>query len=122
MTTKLAELLRQAAEKLPDKFIMSHALGCEAILILDGGGFELQGLDEPSNLTLDHMDAIAGAVGMEFEVGRMGRGDWVYFIFSGDRAIRIAESGDGYKTKRSASIAALIACLEYTLGKEREHA
>lgn len=118
MTTKLAELLRQAAEKWPEKFRISFALGEESILIMGGGGFGLPEMDNPDNLTLDHMDAIAEACGMVFEVGKL-RDGWIWFTFNAERTshIPIAEAEGRFPDKRTASLAALCAILKLKYGE-----
>lgn len=115
MTTKLTELLRRIAEKEPEKF----NIGGDYFWVGDDWGLRLDRLDQSHIFSLDHMDAIAGALGMEFvvtlEEPRVST-EWYFYIY--DQNSDIVESipcPKGFDSKRSASIAALCAILEYKL-------
>ena len=120
MTTKLAELLRRIAEKEPEKFEIS-LMGTVFALAADDSlpGFYIRHhdrLNEQENFTLDHMDAIAGALGMEFEVRRIQRHCWAIEVFDDVTPISGDLDDSKHPTKRSASIAALCAILEHRYG------
>lgn len=119
VTDELAVLLRKAAEKWPEKFEIS-LMG--TVFALDGDnslpGFYIRHhdrIDEPENFTLDHMDAIAEAVGMEFMVTRYPDGVWSYTLFAKEGPFQWRIEFTPYPSKREASIAALCAILKYKL-------
>ena len=123
MTTKLAELLRRIAEKRTDKFTTDGPDPSIVWIACSGlSGVFIGRLDEIDNFTLDYMDAIASAVGMEFDVVRLAEPPirWRYALFnpsSVDDSHLERLDNVNYSDKRSASIAALCAILTYKLGE-----
>lgn len=118
--TTLAELLRKAAEKWPEKFQITDV---EYMHFSPDGGLpksynqciELAELSDPIVLSQDDMDAICGAVGMWFDVHHMGDGTW--YGNGGttiDYTIR-CDTPDFFPDKRTASVHATIACLRFAL-------
>ena len=118
-TTELAELLKRIAKKYQDKFTTDGPEPSIVWIACSGlSGVFIGWLDEIDNFTLDHMDAIAGALGMEFEVRRIQRHCWAIEVFDDVTPISGDLDDSKHPTKRSASIAALIAILKYKLGEQ----
>jgi hypothetical protein len=111
-TEKLTRLLKKAVPKWPDRF--SYSMSGD-IVYVQNIRITIFQLDNPERFTLDHMDAISAAVGMEFDAIRTGQDKWDWSICrrGDDHEVR---EGFTCETKREASIAALNAILEYKMG------
>jgi hypothetical protein len=130
MTPHLADLLRKIAEKMPEKVYVEEwngEMSGEAVLLglfINGTWeeYDITAIAEAHYQILDLLDAIAEAVGMRFTVIMDSAGQYVGTWFRKDehRGWVLVDSSAWVDSKRPASIAALIACLEYTLGKERK--
>ena len=115
---RLAGLLRVAAEKEPEKFQVEQWEVSDRFTTSGDDGWEvrLDRLDDPGAFPCDCMDAIAGALGMEFEVRRIQRHCWAIEVFDDVTPISGDLDDSKHPTKRSASIAALCAILEHRYG------
>lgn len=122
--TTLAELLRELAAKMPEKFQVVdgnylHFSPEGKLPKVYEHCFDLDELSDPIFFSLDDMDAICAAVGMCFDVHRMGDGTWYGSgITIADDTIR-CDSGF-HPDKRIASVYATIACLRYAMGEKGE--
>lgn len=110
----LADALRKMAEKRPDKFSITHDCADDLDYMFVGDiEFPMERLYDADHFTLDHMDAIAGAVGMEFEVLRFSNQAWYFCIRSGAAILEVSSAT--YPDKRTASLAALLAIINHVL-------
>jgi len=120
-TEELAGLLKLAAEKSPDKFAYGFS-GEREVAMLRGDPIStaifIESLDEPGWFTLDHMDAIAEACGMEFSVQRFVSGwRWFFWNTSEPPEAMFTRPEEFHPDKRTASLAALCAILRYRYGE-----
>lgn len=115
---RLAGLLRVAAEKEPEKFQVEQWEVSDRFTTSGDDGWEvrLDRLDDPGAFPCDCMDAIASAVGMEFEVSRLSPKHWWYDICESECMEILDESEAEFPDKRTASLAALCAILEHRYG------
>lgn len=120
MYEKLAGLLRQAVMVWPNTFQFSDAE--DGIVIALPGIAEtihLVWLSDPRHFSQDHMDFIVSQIGMWFDIHHIGDGTW--YGSGGTTTDDMIRCDSGFHpTKRTASVAATIACLEYALNARLE--
>lgn len=84
-------------------------------------GFRIDELEQSHIFTLDHMDAVAAALGMRFTVNMNSSGHYRYTAYTATVAEEwkiIGGTDYDYEAKREASLAALLAILNHKLQED----